>query len=301
MNKIAIFNLYAEDHEIAQSLVEYLSAEPGKLKQHYFPDKEYQICLESEIKDKDVILVCSLVDPNPKVIPLIFFAKTAKLLGAKSVRLIAPYLSYMRQDKQFHLGEGISAHYFLELLGSCFDALITLDPHLHRIHALAPFFGNPCSVLHANQLLANWISMHVEAPYLIGPDEESRQWVEEIAKLCCAPFQVLAKKRKDDITIEIALPKLSYSESHTPILIDDIISSGCTMIEGVRLTKQLFTKPVVCMAIHALFAGEAYKKLYQAGAGKVVTTNSIAHCSNTIDISVILASAVILFWRDGIL
>jgi ribose-phosphate pyrophosphokinase len=72
---------------------------------------------------------------------------------------------------------------------------------------------------------------------------------------------------------------------HVPVLIDDIISTAGTMIKTTKQLLQLNMKPPVCIGIHAVFAGNAYEALKMAGAGEIVTTNTIAHPSSRIDLS----------------
>jgi hypothetical protein len=84
------------------------------------------------VKDRDIVLVCTLNDPDSKTLALLFAARNAKELGARSVGLVAPYLGYMRQDRRFREGEAITSAHFAALVSSSFDWLVTVDPHLHR-------------------------------------------------------------------------------------------------------------------------------------------------------------------------
>lgn len=126
--------------------------------------------------------------------PLIFAAKTARELKAKKITLIAPYLAYMRQDKQFHQGQGITSKYFAALISHYFDNLITIDPHLHRWHSLNDIYSIPTHVLHANDAIASWIIQHVTNPVLIGPDIESATQRGNL--YCSYPYRVEQSLRK---------------------------------------------------------------------------------------------------------
>src|SRR3546814_18817342 len=86
----------------------------------------------------------------------------------------------MRQDRRFQLGEAVSSKSFARLVSATFDRLVTVDPHLHRYPALSTLYTIPDITLHAAPALADWIAAHVEAPLLIGPDEESEKWVSAI-------------------------------------------------------------------------------------------------------------------------
>ncbi|CAM3007736.1 ribose-phosphate pyrophosphokinase [Legionella worsleiensis] len=259
--------------------------ELGTLSAHQFPDGETVIKIESEVMSRSVFLIASLDTPNPKIAPLIFAAETARSLGASKVVLIAPYLAYMRQDKVFESGQGITSQYFARLISHYFDGLITVDPHLHRWHSLNELYQIPTQVLHAALPIARWIKNNIKKPLLIGPDEESRQWVHHIADEAGAPFVVLEKHRKGDHAVEISIPKLDRYLDKTPVLIDDIISTGKTMIEAVGILQRLKLPAPVCIGVHALFVQDAFAKLSAAGVRTIVTCNTIRHSSNAIDMN----------------
>lgn len=254
---------------------------------HHYPDGESLVRIETPLEDKELIIVCSLNDPNPKMLPLIFAAQTARDLGAKSVGLIAPYLAYMRQDKVFHPGEGITSKYFASIISEHVDWLKTVDPHLHRWHDLNEIYSIPAEALHATQPIAQWIARELKNPILIGPDAESKQWVSEVAQQVGAPYLVFNKIRHGDREVEIVLPEMSGFQHHTPVILDDIISSGMTMVETANQLKKHGLQKAVCLGVHALFEPGAYEKLSQAWVQDIVTCNTIKHRSNAIDISVL--------------
>ncbi|MFZ2315025.1 MAG: ribose-phosphate pyrophosphokinase [Gammaproteobacteria bacterium] len=278
-----IFPLF--DDGLAKKLADKLHYEIGKITQHQFPDEETVMQIDSDVTGRDIIFITSLDKPNSKLLPLIFAAETAGELGSKKITLIAPYLAYMRQDKQFQPGQGITSKYFAKLISIYFDSLITIDPHLHRWHSLNDIYSIPTKVLHASDDIALWIHQNIQNPVLIGPDVESTQWVEEIAKKSNAPFLILEKARKGDRSVEISIPNIERYRESTPILIDDIISTGMTMIETIKHLQLLKLKPPVCIGVHAVFADNAYHELLASGVERIVTCNTIQHVSNGIDIS----------------
>lgn len=290
-NSSIIFALFGYDY-LANHIHQSLGYEIGELNIHQFPDEETVIKINSPIKNSQIIFVGSLDRPNIKLAPLLFAAETAKALGAAKIGLIAPYLAYMRQDKQFHPGEGITSKYFSRLISDYFDWMITIDPHLHRWHSLNDLYRIPTTVLHATENIAHWINKHVSNPLLIGPDVESTQWVAEIANKINAPFLILEKERKGDDRVNVSIPQLDSYRGHTPILVDDIISTAATMIETVKHLKSLKMEPPICIGVHAIFAGNAYEDLLTAGADKIVTCNTIQHSSNSIDINALIVKSL---------
>lgn len=270
---------------LGESLCRDFGLTPGGLSRRQFPDGETYLRLMAPVEGEDVILLCTLDRPDGKVLPLLFAAAAVREQGARSVGLIAPYLSYMRQDRAFHPGEAITSATFARLLSGGVDWLITLDPHLHRYPSLGAIYSAPSFVATAAAPIAQWIRREVDNPLIIGPDEESRQWVARIAELAGARATVFKKTRRGDFDVSIVADDSLALPGATPVIVDDIASSARTMIEAVRLLRRAGTPPPVCIAVHPIFAGDAYEELLEAGAGSVVSTNAVAHASNAIDIS----------------
>ena len=269
---------------MAAELVALTDGELGSLEMRRFPDEETYVRITSHVKGKAVELVCTLARPDPQLPGLLFAANTARELGATSVGLIAPYLAYMRQDKRFSDGESVSSRHFARLLSGAFDRVVTVDPHLHRIHDLSEVFSINTKVVHAAPALADWIKAHVATPLIIGPDSESEQWVSVVAKRAGAPHLVLSKVRHGDRNVEVAAPGLENWIGYQPVLVDDIASSGRTMIEAAKHFETAgFPKPV-CIVVHALFAEQSYEKL-KSVSSRVVSTTSVPHPSSEISIA----------------
>lgn len=284
-----VFNLHGHE-AIASALVRELGGEAGSLALRRFPDGECYVRLDTPVAGRDVIVLCSLDHPDSLFLSLHFLASTARELGASSVGLVAPYLAYMRQDKRFQEGEGVTSRYFARLLSAAFDWLVTVDPHLHRYHALSDVYSVPSRVIHAAPLLAGFIGGLKDA-FLVGPDEESEQWVSDMAERSGLPWVVGSKQRLGDRQVEVTLPDLAHLSGLQPVLVDDVISSGMTMARALEaLTAQGFTTSV-CVGVHGLFAERADTMLEQLGA-RLVTTNTIAHASSSLDMGPALAQAV---------
>jgi ribose-phosphate pyrophosphokinase len=276
---------------IAHAIADILGADTGELELRAFPDGESYLRFVTEPAGRDVALVCTLDHPDSKMLQLLFAAAAARDLGAGGVGLIAPYLAYMRQDRRFKPGEAVTSREVARLLSEAFDWLVTVDPHLHRYSSLREIYRIPTRVAHAAPLISQWIKANVPQALVIGPDAESEQWVSAVANEAGAPFTVLQKVRHGDRDVEITLRDLTQLGERTPVLVDDIISSGRTMAEAVRLVAGRTTERPVCIAVHGLFADNSDRMLAAAGA-RVVTSNSVAHVSNAIDVAPLLASGV---------
>lgn len=264
----------------------------GALTVRQFPDGETLVRVESDVRGHDAIVACTLDRPDSKLLPLYFAASALRDQGAKRIWLVAPYLPYMRQDKRFHAGESLGARDLAALLSSFIDGLVTVDPHLHRIGSLAEIYSVPTCAVSALPALSAWLARNVKAPLLVGPDNESEQWVSRLAQAANCPFIVAEKTRSGDRDVTISLPALAQHRDRTPVLVDDIISTGRTMVAAASTLMSAGLAHPVCVGIHAIFAGDAYQALAAAGAAHVATCNTVAHPSNEIDLHPIIANSL---------
>jgi ribose-phosphate pyrophosphokinase len=269
-----------------------LSAPVLELEVHRFPDGESLVRYPASIAGRDIVLFCTLDRPDEKFLPLLFAAETARGLGARSLGLVAPYLCYMRQDQRFHAGETLSAKVFASTLSRAIDWLVTIDPHLHRLLSLSDIFSVPATAMHADRQIAAWIAQEVHNPLLIGPDWESAQWVNRVAALIKCPATILTKVREGDREVSVSIPDPALLTGRTPVVLDDIISTEQTMKKAVLRLIELGAPSPICLGVHAVFAGTAYHDLLSTGA-QIVTTNTIAHCSNQIDILPMIGTAIV--------
>lgn len=263
----------------------------GALESRRFPDGEAYVRVATPCAGADVILCAGLHPPDQQSLRALLVAATLRDLGAARILLVAPYLPYMRQDSRFRDGEGVTSRYYAALVGAHFDGLVTVDPHLHRYASLSEVYSIPAVCVHAAPAIGAWIRDQVDDPLLIGPDAESRQWVEAAAAVADAPFIVLEKVRRGDRDVSVSAPDLVGHDGRQPVLLDDIISSGRTMAEAVTRVNGGGGRAPVCIAIHPVFADGAVADLRAAGAGRVVSCNTIRHETNAIDVAPLIAAA----------
>lgn len=281
-----------ENEPLAEPLAEATGGEIARREVRRFPDGETYLRYDTSPAGRPVVILCPLDRPDEKFLPLLFGAATARDLGAASVGLVCPYLGYMRQDRRFRPGEAVTSTHFAHLLAQQVDWLVTVDPHLHRRSSLSEIYTVPAVALHAAPLIAGWIREAVERPLLVGPDAESEQWAAAVARDASAPHLVLQKTRRGDRDVEVSVPEIERWRGHTPVLVDDIVSTARTMIETVRHLVRAKMRAPVCVAVHGIFAGDAYRELLDAGASRIATANTVPHETNAIDVTGLLADAV---------
>ena len=282
--KPLLFTLHAADY-LVNSIVASDAFEPGKIEHRRFPDGESYIRLDTPMDDRAVVLLCSLDRPDQRIMPLLLAADAARQQGAHQVGLIAPYLAYMRQDKAFRSGEAISAHSFASILSRHFDWLVTIEPHLHRIASLGDVFRIPARAAEATGPIGDWIKANVDKPFLIGPDRESAPWIERIANHVGAPFAVLEKQRLGDREVQITGHLEGLQDCVTPVVVDDIVSSGGTMAEIIERIAQATSQPALYVAVHALAEKLTDRVTRSKGLSRLVSCNSVSHSTNEIDIA----------------
>ncbi|MBI2575845.1 ribose-phosphate diphosphokinase [Candidatus Woesearchaeota archaeon] len=257
-----------------------------------FPDSETHLSFPVSVRGKEVVLVQSFYGcVNDCLVEVFFAAMTAKELGAKKVALVAPYFPYLRQDDRFYSGECVSLEVIARYVDQSFDAIAIMDPHLHREKSLKHIFRIPSSLSTANPLIAAYIKKYIRNAVIFGPDFESYRWAEATAKLIGCESATLRKTRYSSRKVKVALnKKIDLGRSHV-VIVDDIISTGHTILETIKLLKGLGAKAITCICVHGIFAEGALGKLQKAGA-TVVACNTIPNPVAKIDVSTLLASAL---------
>lgn len=269
--------------------------ELGQIERHRFPDGELKLRLPSPLPER-VVLLRGLHQPNEKLVELLLAARTARTLGARQLTLVTPYLGYMRQDIAFNPGEAVSQRIVGAFLAELFDAVITVDPHLHRVATLgeAVPVAQPV-VLSGAPALADWIAEQRPGALLLGPDEESAQWVAQAAARHGFDHAVCRKVRHGDKAVEIELPAVAW-QGRQVVVLDDVASSGRTVAVAARQLLAAGAAAVDVAVTHALFAGDALDVMRAAGVGQVWSTDCIPHASNVVAMAPALAQAVAGVW-----
>ena len=282
---------FADYRDGAMRLAEQLKMPFAEIKEHRFPDGETRVTLPGVLPER-VVICRTLNDPNAKLVTLMLAAKTARSLGAMHISLVAPYLCYMRQDTAFHPGEAVSQLIVGEWLAQIFDEVVTVDPHLHRVHQLAD--AVPASrvvTLSAATLMGEFLRNQNRPLILLGPDEESAQWVSVAAKAAGCRFGVCKKIRHADRDTSVVLPDIDLSDQRL-VLIDDIASSGGTLMSAARACLAEGAVQVDALVVHALFDEAVTAQLSDAGIANVWSTDSVVHPTNTIPLARLIAGGL---------
>lgn len=258
---------------------------------HRFPDGESLVTVPENLPP-DVVLCRSLDHPNDKLVELRLAVAAARDAGAERVTLVAPYLCYMRQDDAFSPGQAVSQRVIGAMLAQGLDALVTVDPHLHRTHSLRDAVPLRTAVtLHATGPIAEFIAGRFEAPFLVGPDAESEQWVRAIADVHGMDYAVGRKQRSGDRSVAFEPPDRDVG-GRDIVLVDDVASTGRTLEAAAQSMLALRARSVSTVVTHGLFLEDAERRLQEAGVRAVWSSDSVPHPTNAIHLAPLLAGAL---------
>lgn len=261
---------------------------------HRFPDEEMRVTVGAAAPT--TILYTPLDRPNDKLLAVLFAAEALRRGGAKRLVLVAPYLCYMRQDAAFHAGEAISQKVIGQLLSGAVDRVVTVDAHLHRTKDIGEVFpGTAADDVSAMPAIFETLRMSGVDPatVVIGPDEESEPWVAELAGLLGAAHAVARKVRRGDHVVEVVFPDPGMLARRPVLLVDDIVSSGGTLIACARALLAARCRTIDAVITHALFPPEMIRQFHDAGIRSIRSTASVPHPSNAIALDEVLGKALL--------
>ncbi len=286
----ASIHAFAECREAAGELAGALGIPCRDVHVRHFPDGESLVRVSPT--GETALLYRSLDNPNAKLVELVLAAAALRENGARRVMLIAPYLAYMRQDIAFHPGEAVSQRIIGRLIADHFDGLATIDPHLHRIARLGEAVPDiPALSLSAAPVLSAAIAGRDEV-LLIGPDSESRPWVEAIASPLGLEALIGEKNRHGDRAVDIAIPGVERAAGRCAILVDDVISSGVTLIAAARQLQDAGATRVEALATHCLARAEDLAAMEAAGIARIRATRTVEGPTACLSVAGLLADAV---------
>jgi ribose-phosphate pyrophosphokinase len=291
---------FDDEQDPAGRLARALGVPLSIIGRHRFPDGELRLRLPAAL-DGAVALWRGLHQPNEKLVELMIAAPAARELGARHLLLVCPYLAYMRQDTAFSPGEAVSQRHVGRMLAQAFEAVIAVDPHLHRVASLdAVLAGSRGVALSAAGLLGAWAAGNVPDLLLLGPDEESAPWVRLAAeggsRALGRPKPLdhawCGKQRLGDRDVRVALPADLPLRGRAVVLIDDVASTGHTLAITARQCLAEGAASVDVAVTHALFVGDALGTLQRCGVRHVWSTDCVPHPSNAVSVVPMLADAV---------
>ncbi len=288
----AVLQFLPEAAAEAERLAERLGIPAYAIGVHRFPDGELRVSVGPAAAT--TLLYIPLHNPNEKLIALLFAAEALRRGDARRLVLVAPYLCYMRQDAAFNAGEAISQRAIGSLIARTVDRVVTIDAHLHRTQRIQDVFpGIEAENVSAMPAIADTLRSDIDSrTVVVGPDEESRSWVEDLAGRLHLAFTIARKLRRSDRSVEIAIAQTEKLTGRPALVVDDIVSSGGTLIACAQTVRRAGATSVDAIITHALFPPQMLHDFSRAGMNSVRSTTSVPHPTNAIPLDGVLAQAL---------
>jgi ribose-phosphate pyrophosphokinase len=241
-----------------------------------FPDGESYVRLEGDVKGETVAIVQTTCPPmqDGRLFQLAFMADAAKRAGASNVLAIVPYLAYARQDKMFLAGEGISVETIARMIKAAgIDELLTINIHSEPTLAKFPF---PAKTVSAIPLIAKYfVEKGCNGAFALSPDKGAMYIAQQAQQILGGDCGHLSKTRDRYTGQTVQTAEGLNVKGQTVIILDDIISTGGTIVGAAKILKEQGAKHVFCGCAHGLLIGDAEKRILNAGVEEIVGTDSV--------------------------
>ena len=294
----------SEGQVLATKVAKLLDAKLGQIEITKFPDGEKYVRYHDEIENEDVVLIHPMgLKPDELFIEYLLICSALKDGKAKSITTFVPYFAYARQDSRFNPGEPGSFYLVSKIIDDLgIDMIYTIDLHLQRVNDLSDLIKNtPTKNLSAVPDIAKWIKENagLQNTLVIGPDEESEQWAKVAAETMGVDYEIMFKTRYSatEVSITTREGKPLPVKGKDVVIIDDIISSGGTIIEAVKLIQEAGAGKIVVGCTHPVLRGKtpfdsALANIYNSGVSIVVGTDTVPSQVSYVSVANIIAKTI---------
>lgn len=274
MDKLKIFS-GSSNPKLAEQIAAELGQPLGKIKLSRFKSGEIYCLYEESVRNCDVFLVQTFSHPiNEHLVELLVMMDAAKRASARTINIVIPYYGYSRQERKAAPREPISAKLVADLLqaAGC-NRIVTIDLHAPAIQG---FFNIPVDHLTALDLISDYVRRkNISKPVIVSPDAGRASTAEKMASVLDAPFAIMIKKRPAH-NESVITHLIGEVEGYTPIIIEDLIDTGSTIVNVVEGLKERGAEDAYICATHPVFSGPAIQRLDHPNIKEVVITDSIA-------------------------
>lgn len=264
---------------LAKKIVKDLGLSLGRLEITTFADNENRARVIDRVVDEKVVVIESTgISPNHYYMELFFILDSIRRSGAQFITLVVPYLGYQRQDHIFRDGEAVSLEVIIKILESLEVAkVISFDLHSIKIPEL---FHVPVDHLSALPIFSEEIKKMFKSDYedvvLVSPDMGGIRRVEELSRLLNGRADFISIDKDRDLNSgSVQSVKINGKVKNTAIIVDDVISTGQTLVSATKLLKKNGAKKVIVMATHGVFSDDAAENLQRSDIEKVVVTDTL--------------------------
>ncbi len=271
----------SSNQPLAAAVAKKLGISLGKVDLMRFADGEIRPWVQEDVRDKLVFVIESLSFPmDEHIMELALMGDAIRRSAPKRLIAVIPYMGYARQDKQHRVGEPVSARLIAEFLGvSKYKEVVAVDLHND---AIVGFFRIPVTHLTALDRIAQELKKDdLSNAIVISPDVGGVKRARNLAFMLDVPMVVMEKKRfLDRHDTSEAFQIIGDVAGKTCIIIDDIISTGGTIVHSAKSLKEAGARHVIVAATHAVLAGDAVRNLKEASIDRLLVTDTIAQAKN---------------------
>jgi len=285
----------SSSEKLANNVASELGLTPGKVEIKRFPDGEKYLRVLSDVKDQHVAVIQSMHHtPDDFLFEYLLLVDALKDLGAKKVTGFIPYFAYARQDERFKPGEALSfktVSKLIETVGT--DEIFTIDMHQHRVLKSSDVFRIPSHNLSAMPLLADYVQNEgrLQNPLVIGPDAEAEQWAKLASETLGTDYDVFTKKRFAADRVEIK-PRAANAKGRDILIVDDIVSTGGTIIEAARILHSQGANQIEVACTHPILATDALNRIKGAGVLNVIGTDTVPGAISYVSVAPLIAEQI---------
>lgn len=277
----------------SQKLAANIAQEMGDvlcpLESRKFPDGERYVRIKGEIEEGVVVVQSTGYPQDENLMELFLILKTIRDMGITNIRTVIPYFGYGRQEKSFNYGEAVSAEVVCQLIEFA-GASSIYSINLHE-QSICDLFKIPAYNLSAMPAIANYVKDNVEDPVIIAPDKGALGFAQEVASLLNCQCDHLEKIRLSPEKVETK-PKNLDIEGRDAVIIDDIISTGGTIVNACSILKEHQASRIVVSCVHPVLVGDALLKIFAAGADDVVGTDTLKSEVSNVSVASLVADAL---------
>jgi ribose-phosphate pyrophosphokinase len=278
--------------DLGRKIAKRLDGKYVKSQLRVFPDGESKLTLRNVPKNGKIVVVQSTYPPVDSNLIHAFSLIAKAKLWSPQITAVIPYLGYMRQDMQFLKGEIVTSEMVARLLGAIgASKVITVD--IHSKLALNYFTVPVRNVSAVPKLAAHLKKMRLQRPLVVAPDLFWSSRAKEFASILNTQSVALNKQRdRKTGRLHIKPSKKMNLLGRDVILLDDMISTGNSIIKAAEYLQNQNCGDIYAVCTHALLVNDAAKQIKEAGIKKIISANTIPNKTSIVDVSDVIANAI---------